>query len=101
MASFDFIDISLPEVANTASSIRATNQRLQSSLNEVKGHMNRLSSSWSSPAANNIIARFNSMDKVFQGYYDTIDKYALFLDQVVEAYDTTEASINNSASAFE
>ena len=88
MAGSDFIDISLAEVANTASSIRATNQRLKTNLGDIKTQMNSLSQSWSSPA-------------VFQNYYDIIDKYALFLDQAVEAYDTTETTINTGASQFE
>ena len=101
MAGSDFIDISLAEVANTASSIRATNQRLKTNLGDIKTQMNSLSQSWSSPAADNIVARFNSLDTVFQNYYDIIDKYALFLDQAVEAYDTTGTTINTGASQFE
>lgn len=101
MAGSDFIDISLAEVANTASSIRATNQRLKSNLTDIKTQMNGLSQSWSSPAAENIVARFNSLDATFQNYYDIIDKYALFLDQAVEAYDTTETAINTGASSFQ
>lgn len=101
MAGSDFIDISLAEVANTASSIRATNQRLKSNLTDIKTQMNGLAQSWSSPAAENIVARFNSLDTSFQNYYDIIDKYALFLDQTVEAYDTTETAINTGASSFQ
>lgn len=44
MAGSDFIDISLAEVANTASSIRATNQRLKTNLGDIKTQMNSLSS---------------------------------------------------------
>lgn len=101
MAGSDFIDISLAEVANTASSIRATNQRLKSNLTDIKTQMNSLSQSWSSPASENIVARFNSLDTTFQNYYDIIDKYALFLDQTVEAYDSTETAINTGASSFQ
>lgn len=101
MASNDFINISLAEVANTATSLRATNERLRSNLEDVKSQMNSLSQTWSSPAADNILARFNALDTVFKNYYDVIDKYAIFLDQAVEAYDTTETSINTNASQFE
>lgn len=97
----DSINISLAEVANTASSIRATNQRLKTNLTDIKTQMNSLSQNWSSPAGESIVARFNALDATFESYYKIIDNYAMFLDQAVEAYDTTESNINAGASAFQ
>lgn len=97
----DSINISLSEVANTASSIRAINGRLKANLSDIKTQMNSLAQNWSSPAGDNIVARFNAMDSTFDNYYKVIENYAAFLDQTVEAYDEAEAGINRGASAFQ
>lgn len=97
----DSINISLAQVANTASSIRATNQRLKTNLAEIKAQMNSLSQNWSSPAGETIVARFNALDSTFEAYYKVIENYAVFLDQTVESYDTAENTINTGASSFQ
>ena len=97
----DSINISLAQVANTASSIRATNQRLKTNLAEIKAQMNSLSQNWSSPAGETIVARFNALDSTFEAYYKVIENYAVFLDQTVESYDTAENTTNTGASSFQ
>ena len=48
-----------------------------------------------------IRANFNKLEAKFENYKNIIDSYGTFLENTVEAYSTTESSINNNASAFE
>lgn len=96
----DTINISLPEVTNTASTIRTLNQNLNTRLEEIKAQMNALSGSWESDGSEAIRANFNALQPKFESYRDVVDSYAQFLDQTVETYQATETAITSNANAF-
>ena len=54
------IQISLAEVAETASRIRSLNQQMFDSLSEMKKEMNLLSGTWISDGSEEIRSRFRS-----------------------------------------
>ena len=93
------INISMPEVASTAASVRGTNNSLNATLNTIKGTVNGLGS-WQSDAGNTIRERMNAMAPKFQTYFDVVESYSKFLDATVQNYEATEAKINASASQF-
>ena len=93
------ISISLEQVLETARNIKSLNTQIVTRLNEIK--RNSLESSWQSESSTTIRANFNKLEAKFENYKNIIDSYGTFLENTVEAYSTTESSINNNASAFE
>lgn len=98
--SIEGIQISLPEVANTAGTIRTINENLSARLEEIKAEMNALSSTWQSEASNAIREKFKGMEPRFEEYKNVIVSYAAFLDSTVKGYEDTENAIKNNASQF-
>lgn len=98
--STDSLDISLPEVSNTAVAIRSCNGNIQDNLGNIKTQMNQLVNSWSSPAGESIRNRFNELDETFANHYEKISNYATFLDTTVDAYTDMEQQLTNSADSF-
>lgn len=96
----DQIQISLNEVLNTATQIRACNVRLMEELNQIKIVMNQLSNTWSSPAAESVRQKFNGMSILFENYKDVIDAYAKFLEISVSSYETTEKLLQSDINSF-
>jgi WXG100 family type VII secretion target len=94
------IKITLGEVSSTASQIRTLNQNLTERLSEIKREMNALSATWNSDASNTIRGNFNAMQPKFESFREIVESYAKFLDNTVQAYNTTETNINQNASAF-
>lgn len=96
----DGINISLPEVQQTAAAIRTTNEALAQALDQVKTQMTGTGQTWQSEAANTFRERFNSLTPRFTQYRDIVESYAKFLDSTVAGYEATEANINSAASSF-
>ena len=94
------ISISLGEVTRTAGTIRTLNASLTARLEEIKNEMNALESTWSSDASNSIRSNFNKFAPRFEQFREVVESYALFLDNTVTNYDTTETGINNNANLF-
>lgn len=98
--SIEGINISLPEVSNTANTIRTINDQLSTKLDEIRKEMNGLASTWQSDASNTIREKFNSLAPRFEEYKKVVDSYATFLDYTVRGYDSAETNINSNAGQF-
>ena len=96
----DTINISLPEVTATANSIRDINKNLSTTLEEIKGLMDSLESTWQSEGSDTIRNAFNALQPRIDEYHDVVDSYADFLDKTVEKYTTTETTVTSGASEF-
>lgn len=94
------IKITMPEVSNMASSLRSYNKNLDDTLSFVSRTMNELNSSWSSQAAERILANYNKFSKIFLDESQTIEEYAKFLDFTVSTYDSIESTISSNAENF-
>ena len=94
------IQISLGEVSACASNIRTLNGELSVTLENIKSKMNALAQNWQSEGSETIRANFNNMSASFEDYRAVIDSYAVFLDDTVTAYETTETSISRNADLF-
>jgi len=95
------INISLNEVANSASAIRNLNTKLDESLSYAYRLMNELGSVWQSDGQDNLLTRFNNFANRFIDESETIESYAKFLDRTVSNYDSLESTISANASNFE
>ncbi|MDQ0194707.1 pore-forming ESAT-6 family protein [Paenibacillus wynnii] len=98
--STEGINISLPEVSNTAGTLRSINESLSARLQEIKNEMNGLAATWQSEASNTIREKFKGMEPRFEEYKNVITSYATFLDNTVKGYESAESSINSNASQF-
>lgn len=97
----DDIRITLPEVANCATSIRNINTGLDEVLSSVNKMMLDLNSVWKGTAGETIVARFQKFANRFIDESQTIEEYAKFLDYIVLSYDSLESTITANASNFE
>lgn len=95
------IKISLDEVSATAQTIRTLNTKMNSLLEEAKGEIDKLASSWQSDGADAIREKISKRAATFEDYRKIIDSYATFLDDTVNTYGTTENTIKANAEAFQ
>lgn len=95
------IKITMPEVSNTAASMRNLNAQIDDTLKHITNMMNELSSVWESSGAEAIIARFKKFANRFILENETIEDYCKFLDLTVQSYDSLESTITANASNFE
>lgn len=96
----DTITITLDQLTQTATSIRSHNQKLNGSLVEIQTIMKQLSAYWQSPASQTLLARFQAMLPIFDSYKMTVESYAKFLDQTVDAYQAIENQLRVNADTF-
>ena len=94
------IKISMPEVLNTADSIRNINNALDINLQDIKREMDSLASTWQSDSSNTVREKFNALAPRFEEYKQVIESYAKFLNATVTNYESVEAAINSNASSF-
>ena len=97
----DKINISLSEVATTASEIRRINANLDDTLAYVSKVMNDLNAVWISEGAQALMSKFIQFSKRFVLESETIESYANYLDFTVSTYDSLESTITANASNFE
>ena len=97
----DQIKISLAEVSDCASRIRALNQQMYEQLSLMKKDMNDTNVSWISDAGEAIRTRFNQFALRFDKQKEAIDQYVKFLDTTVSNYDTLESTIHSNASSMQ
>lgn len=91
------IEISLNEVSSTASTIRSINEKLATDIENIKTEVANLTNYWQSDSGETLRSQINSMQGTFDDYHKIIDSYAKFLDDTVNAYTTTENTVNSKA----
>lgn len=96
----DQIRITLAQVSKHAGVIRNQSAFLHQCLEEFHINMNQLNADWHSLAASTIQQRFQTMLPMFQQYRDIVDRYANFLDQTVQQYESMEQKINAYANTI-
>ncbi|MBP3398317.1 MAG: pore-forming ESAT-6 family protein [Erysipelotrichaceae bacterium] len=94
------ISIDLGAVRDAARMIRSRNEMLYDLLNQMKRQMNELSGVWISEGSEVIRSRFQSFSLQFDVQKDIIERYAVFLDNTVNSYDSMESTITSNASSF-
>ena len=96
----DQLNISLPEVSQTASAIRNYNSNLDERLSYVNKIMCELISIWLSNGEEALLSRFQKFAQKFLNESEIIENYARFLDETVSSYDSLESTIVANASNF-
>lgn len=90
------------QVVSIASQIESDNNGLKELLEQTKGTIDSLSSTWIGKAADETRASYEQFaGKFFQQYYDVLDQYVKFLrNNVVNQYEQTETINTQLADAF-
>lgn len=94
------IDIDTDTLVTTAERVHDINEELDSKLAEINKKMNNLENDWLSDAATDIRAAMNALDHRFNVYRNVVESYVSFLRNTAQAYESTESSVQNNASAF-
>lgn len=96
----DSIQISTQVLLDTAERVRAINKSLDQTLADINKKMNDLENTWKSDAGTDIRSAMNAMKPRFDQYRAVVESYARFLVETAQNYESTESSIQSSASAF-
>ena len=91
------ITISLEDVSNSSTKIKNCSTKLTTIINDLTKIVNEINTGWSSSASETFVQRFKSFVDKFDDCKASIDNYANFLDQTVEAYRKVDSTIDNAA----
>lgn len=96
------ITLDTEQVMSIASQIENDNNQLKELLENTKGTIDSLSSTWTGKAAEETRSSYEQFaGKFFQQYYDILDQYVKFLrNNVADQYEKTEAVNTQLADAF-
>ncbi len=90
------IQISSDDVTQYAVQLQQLEQEVSNVFGEVKNKMMQIESVWNSPASQNLIQQFQSLNPVFNYYLEALDQYAMYLHQTAGAYQENEQSLQQS-----
>ncbi len=93
----DTITISFEEVSNSSTQIKNCSQKLSTIMEDLNRVINDINSGWDSSASQTFKERFQGFVNKFNDCKVSIDAYAKFLDQTVDAYRTIDTKISNAA----
>ena len=96
----DGIKVQLSVLSDAAAALRTRNAALYDLCQQMKKHMNDLSSIWMSDGSEMIRMKFMAFSSQFDICSEVIEQYAAFLDRAVMMYDNTESAITTNASSF-
>ncbi|MBP3856315.1 MAG: hypothetical protein IK990_11970 [Ruminiclostridium sp.] len=86
--------IQIEEANSVAGQMQTTNNNLDNKLKEILQIMENMQPKWSSPAADDTIAQFKTLNASFEQYKQKIDGYVSFIqNQVTDAYNQGEKVI--------
>lgn len=94
------IKITFDQVRDKAKQMNECNQKLDGTLETIKSSISQLEAEWTSDASDTIRRKIEGMQSKFDTYYSIINEYVNFLYTTVDAYETTEQSINSNAEQF-
>lgn len=93
------IKITFEEVKTMTAKIRTHNEKLTSTLADIKSAINALEADWTSDTSDTIRSKITGMQPKFDSYKEVIESYAKFLDNSVAKYESTEGTLNSNASS--
>ena len=76
-----------------ASNLRSASNTIQGFTADMLTEMDGLRAYWEGEAAENLVTRFKQLSDNFEEIYQTVIKYAEFLEQAADTYDATEQAI--------
>lgn len=94
MAEFT-ISISVDDLKNSASELKAINDQIKIKLDEVTSEMAKLSeTTWSSDAADQIRSKFMKQKDRFIDFDNVVKSYINFLNETIDKYTQAENDVN-------
>lgn len=93
----DGMQIDSNGLRSAASAMRGSVTKMSATLDEATQNINSTAGSFESKAAENLRARYTSLQAKFSDFTDAINKYATFLDNTASSYEAADAKINQSA----
>lgn len=93
----DTITISFEEVSNSSTQIKNCSQKLSTIMEDLNRVINDINSGWDSSASQTFKERFQGFVNKFNDCKASIDAYAKFLDQTVDAYRNLDTKISSAA----
>lgn len=94
------ININTREVDRLAESIRASNNRLNSQINDISRSVREIKAMWDSPTGDKLASKYAELIPVFTEYKKKIEEFARFLNITVDVYEVNERRIERKASRF-
>ena len=94
--------ISYEQARSKADSLRKSAGILQNIFEEVKSEIGKIGTedTWKSNAAIEFQNKFNSLAGKFPGFIEKVQDCATFIDTTVEAYETSDNKIGQSADEY-
>ena len=94
------IKVSPEKLKETASSFSSEGSKIQTLTNEMLNKISALSSAWEGEAATAYINKFKSLETDIQTLIRMIKEHVSDLNQMAEAYATTERQNESDASSL-
>ena len=94
------IKVSPEKLKETASSFSSEGSKIQTLTNEMLNKISALSSAWEGEAATAYINKFKSLETDIQTLIRMINEHVSDLNQMAEAYATTERQNESDASSL-
>ena len=91
------LEISYQTLVDTSSAFRANISKMKSALDEATNNINKTNSVWQGQAADELRAKYNALKEKFEAFYQTVERFARFLDGTAEGYKGIEAKIQQAA----
>lgn len=91
----DFSKLSYGQIEAMASNLRSTASRMENTLYELKGKLNRVGSddTWSGTAASQTKAEFDKLSAKFPEFSKAINDCADYLNKMVQNYQSVDKAV--------
>lgn len=88
------IQLTSTEISALAARIRTQAATLSQTVSLAGSQMHAMESEWNSPASRAFLSEFDSIAPVSRSYVQTIENFALFLEQTAQAYEANEQALS-------
>ena len=94
--------ISYEQARAKADSLRKSAGMLQNVFDQVKSEISKIGTedTWKSNAATEFVNKFNSLSAKFPDFIEKVQDCATFIDNTVEAYESSDNRIGQSADEY-
>ena len=94
--------ISYEQMRDKATSLRTSANKLQVIFDQAKVEIGKLGTedTWKSQAADQFVEKFNGLAAKFPDFITKVNDCATFIDNTVNAYETSDQKIGQSANEY-
>lgn len=91
------IKISYQEVLNAARDVRRHNEKLSTTLADIKSLIQSMEREFVALASDNTRENMNAMQPIFDTYKEVIEKYAQFLEKAAASHENVDRTLASNA----